>query len=109
MPKLSSAKTGETVAWKNSPRPGKAVPAEITQLKQEPGRNIIIYGSATLVQTLTSLNLIDQYQLLLHPLALGNGKPLFKDHARLKLVHSTTHPSGVIELYYQPREQQNGQ
>jgi dihydrofolate reductase len=109
MRKIVFSKTLENVEWNNSTLRREVAPAEIMQLKQEPGRNIIIYGSASLVQTLTSLNLIDQYQLLLHPIALGNGKPLFKDHAKLKLVNSTTHPSGVIELYYQPREQQNAQ
>jgi dihydrofolate reductase len=104
MRKIVFSKTLENVEWNNSTLRREITPAEIMQLKQEPGSNIIIYGSASLVQALSNLNLIDQYQLLLHPIVLGEGKPLFKDHAKLKLVNSIPHPSGVIELYYQPRK-----
>ena len=88
----------------------EVVPADIEQLKQEPGLDIIIYGSASLVQTLTNLGLIDEYQILVHPVVLGSGKPLFqgiKDQVKLKLVNTKTHPSGVVLLSYQPREKQH--
>jgi dihydrofolate reductase len=66
---------------------------------------MVIYGSASIVQALTNLGLIDEYQLLVHPIVLGSGKPLFKgiEHkVNLKLVNTKTHPSGVVILYYQP-------
>lgn len=66
-----------------------------------------IYGSASLVQALASHNLIDRYQLLLYPIALGKGKPLFKDFTKLKLVNTMARPSGIVELHYQPNEQEN--
>ena len=61
----------------------------------------------SLVRTLTNLGLIDEYQLLVHPVVLGSGKPLFQDiksKVNLKLVNTRTHPSGVVLLSYQPRE-----
>ena len=80
---------------------------QFVQMWQEPGRDMVIYGSASIVRTLTNLGLIDEYQLLVHPVVLGSGKPLFqdiKDKMKLKLVNTKTHPSGVVILYYQPRE-----
>ncbi|QBD76824.1 dihydrofolate reductase [Ktedonosporobacter rubrisoli] len=107
MRKIVFSRTFESVEWNNSTLVKEVVPAEIERLKQEPGRNIIIYGSASLVRTLTSFSLIDEYQLLIHPVILGQGKPFFqgiKDQVKLKLVDSRTHPSGVVVLFYQPRE-----
>ena len=80
----------------------------ITKLKHEPGRDMLIYGSDSIVRTLTNLGLIDEYQLLVHPVVLGGGKPLFQDikeRKKLKLVKTKTFPSGVIGLYYQPDNQ----
>lgn len=107
MRKIVFSKTLGNAEWNNSTVRREITPAEITQLKQEPGKNIIIYGSASLVQTLASHNLIDRYQLLLYPIALGKGKPLFKDYTKLKLVNTIPHSSGIVELHYQPNEQEN--
>ena len=52
--------------------------------------------------------MIDEYQVLVHPVILGDGKPLFQNiqhQVKLKLVNTKTHPSGVVVLSYQPREQ----
>jgi len=84
------------------------LPEAITKLKQEPGRDMLIYGSASIVRTLTNHGLIDEYQLLVHPVVLGGGKPLFQDikqRQKLKLVKTKTFPSGVIGLYYQLENQ----
>ncbi len=105
MRKIVFSKTLDSVEWNNSTLAKEITPAEITQLKQEQGRDMVIYGSASIVQALTNLGLIDEYQLLVHPLVLGGGKPLFqniKDRVKLKLVQSKTHPSGVVALTYQP-------
>jgi dihydrofolate reductase len=106
MRKIVFSKTLASVEWNNSQLLKEVVPAEIEQLKREPGRDMVIYGSASLVQTLTNLGLIDEYQILVHPVILGSGKPLWsniKDQVKLKLVNSKTHPSGVVVLFYQPR------
>jgi dihydrofolate reductase len=76
---------------------------EIEQLKQEPGRDIIVYGSASLVRQLTDLGLVDEYHLLVHPVVLGGGKPLFAGVAGstdLALQTVTPHPSGVVKMVY---------
>ena len=104
MRKIVFSKTLDSVEWNNSTLVKEITPAEITQLKQEQGRDMVIYGSASIVQALTNLGLIDEYQLLVHPLVLGDGKPLFqniKDKVNLKLVQTKTHPSGVVVLTYQ--------
>jgi len=83
----------------------EVVPAEIEKLKQQPGKDILIYGSASIVQALTNLGLIDEYQILVHPVVLGSGKPLFNnisDKVKLNLAQTKTHPSGVVILTYQP-------
>ena len=106
MRKVVFSRTLESVEWNNSTLLKEVVPAEIEAMKREPGRDMVIYGSASLVQTLTNFGLIDEYQLLYHPVILGSGKPLFqdiKDRVKLKLVNSKTHPSGVMVLSYQPR------
>ena len=104
MRKIVFSKTLPTVEWNNSSLVKEVLPEDITKLKQEPGRDMLIYGSASLVRTLTNHGLIDEYQILVHPVVLGGGKPLFQDikeRRKLKLVKTKTFPSGVIGLYYQ--------
>ncbi|TMC84692.1 MAG: dihydrofolate reductase [Chloroflexi bacterium] len=101
----SFSRTLESVEWNNSTLRKEVVPEEIEQLKQEPGRDMLIYGSASIIQTLTNHGLIDEYQVLVHPVILGGGKPLFQNiqhQVKLKLVNTKTHPSGVVVLSYQP-------
>ena len=105
MRKIVFSKTLDTVEWNNSSLIKEVVPEAITQLKQEPGKDIVIYGSASLVSALTNLGLIDEYQLLIHPIVLGTGKPLFQgiqNRVALKLLNTTNHPSGVVVFYYRP-------
>jgi dihydrofolate reductase len=107
MRKIVFSRTLESVEWNNSTLRKEVIAEEIEQLKREPGRNMLIYGSASLVQALTNHGLIDEYQLLFHPVILGGGKPLFQDlthQVKLKLVNTKTHPSAVVVLTYQPRE-----
>ena len=103
--KIVFSKTLARAEWTNSVLVHEIVPEEILKMKQEPGRDMVIYGSASIVQTLTNLGLIDRYQLLVFPIVLGSGKPLFQDilhRVKLSLVSTKTHPSGVVELFYQP-------
>ena len=105
MRKIVFSKTLPTVEWNNSSLVKEVFPEDITKLKHEPGRDMLIYGSASLVRTLTNHGLIDEYQLLVHPVVLGGGKPLFqdiKDRRKLQLVKTKTFSSGVVGLYYQP-------
>jgi dihydrofolate reductase len=105
MCKVVFSRTLDRVEWNNSTLMRDATPEAIESLKSGSGRDMLIYGSASLVHTLTKLGLIDEYQVLVHPVILGGGKPLFGDltnQVKLKLVNSTTHPSGVVLLTYQP-------
>lgn len=71
MRKVVFSKSLDSVDWNNSMLVNEIVPEEIEKLKQESGRDMIIYGSASVVQELTNLGLIDEYQLLVHPVVLG--------------------------------------
>ncbi|MEO7909566.1 MAG: dihydrofolate reductase family protein [Roseiflexaceae bacterium] len=78
----------------------------IAKLKQQPGQNIGVPGSPTLVQSLLQNDLLDELTLMIHPVVAGSGKRLFKDGAdlkRMKLVDSKTTKTGVSLLTYQPR------
>ncbi len=106
MRKIVYSRTLDRADWNNSTLRREIDPEEIAAWKQEPGRDMVIYGSASLVRALTNLGLIDEYQILVHPLLLGGGKPLFfdiQDRVRLQLVDSHAHPSGVVVLTYRPR------
>jgi dihydrofolate reductase len=105
MRKIVFSRTLPAVEWHNSSLLKEVLPETITQLKHEPGRDMLIYGSASIVQALANHGLIDEYQLLVHPVVLGSGKPLFqniRDRQKLQLIKTKTFPSGVIGLYYQP-------
>jgi dihydrofolate reductase len=77
----------------------------ISQLKQQPGKDILIDGSATLVRSLMATDLIDEYHLLVQPMVMGTGKRLFTQEApssRLTLIASEHLSKGVLALTYQP-------
>lgn len=106
MRKIVFSTTLPTAEWHNSQLLREIQPDAISKLKQESAGNMLIYGSASIVQALTNPGLIDEYQLLVHPVVLGGGKPLFKDirdRQNLQLVQTKTFPSGVVGLYYQPK------
>ena len=80
------------------------IAAEIITLKQETGKNILMFGSPTVAHVLMSKNLIDDYWLFINPILLGEGIPLFKDikeTTKLKFVASEIFSSGVVCLHYQ--------
>jgi dihydrofolate reductase len=82
--------------------------AAVSKMKQEPGRDIVIYGSATLVSTLMKAGLIDEYQLVVFPIVLGKGRPEFKDlneRYPLSLIGVMQFKSGALKLVYQPLRQ----
>ena len=104
-PKYVVSTTLDTVEWNNSTLLTGDLVEEITKLKQQPGKNISISGSAALIQSLMEQDLIDEFQLFVHPVVLGKGKRLFKDGATqksLQLTESKPLPKGVLVLTYQP-------
>jgi len=104
LPKFVVSTTLEKVEWNNSRLIKENIPEEVFRLKQQPGQNILIYGSGDLVQTLMQSDLIDEYWLLVYPIVLGSGKRLFQDESKitLSLKETKTFSSGVVVLCYQP-------
>jgi dihydrofolate reductase len=97
--------TLERVDWQNSTLINGDVVEALTRLKQQPGKNIAITGSATLVRSLLRENLLDELQILLHPIVVGHGKRLFpdgSDRTPLRLADSRTFSTGVLYLTYVP-------
>lgn len=79
---------------------------EIRKLKRGPGKDIWLYGGASLISTFINLGLVDEYRLSVHPVVLGAGKPLFESlHDRLSLVLTDVrrYSSGVVQLVYRAR------
>jgi len=97
--------TLEEVEWNNSALIKGNVAEEIATLKRQPGKNITILGSGTLVQSLLRNDLIDELRLMVFPIVVGSGKRLFEaggDQKALELVDSKTFSTGVVYLTYQP-------
>ncbi len=83
---------------------------EINKLKKEPGKDIWLYGGASLITTFMNLGLVDEYRISVHPVILGAGKPLFTDikqRQELKLVDTRRFSSGVVQLCYHPTKKIN--
>ena len=97
----------EPLGWNNSTLIKDNVVEEITNLKQQDGKDLAVHGSATLVQTLMQHDLVDRYRLLVYPVIVGKGKRLFKEGipATLKLLGSQSFSSGVVALVYEPDRQ----
>jgi len=79
MPKYVVSSTLESADWNNSTVINGDVAEEVAKLKQQPGGNILVAGSAQLVQTLMDHDLVDEYRLMIYPVLLGSGKRLFRD------------------------------
>ena len=104
-PKVVFSKTLKRADWQNTEVAQEITKDEILKLKQLSGKNMMIFGSGTLVEQLTKLELIDEYQLMMNPVVLGKGIPLFKnisDRINLNLVQTRTFKSGLVLLVYQP-------
>lgn len=101
--KIVFSKKLEKAEWKNTELNKEIVAAEVSGMKSQPGKNMVIYGSGTIVTAFMNLGLIDEYHLLVNPVVLGRGKPLFKDLKdmhKLKLVRTKTFSNGVVVLQY---------
>jgi len=107
LPKMVFSRTLAKAEWNNTRlvKGAERVAEEIARLKQQPGKDWLLFGSADLASTLTPLGLIDEYRIMVNPVVLGGGKPLFrgvKQKLNLKLVNAKTFRSGNVLLYYQP-------
>ena len=88
--------------WRNSILINKNVVKAIRQLKEQPGKNILVDGSSVLIHTLNENDLVDEYSLHVYPIVLGNGKRLFSGGKRieLELVESQPLPTGIVFQQY---------
>ena len=102
---VASTTLKEPLPWSNSTLLKGDAAQAVSQLKEQPGKDLLIMGSGELIQSLMRANLIDDYVLLIHPLVLGSGRRLFPDGgaaATLRLVTTSTTDKGVVIATYQP-------
>jgi dihydrofolate reductase len=103
----------EPLGWNNSTPIKGNIAEEVSELKQQPGKDILVFGSADLMNALMRHDLIDEYRLMVFPIVVGSGKRLFEDGLEetvLRLVDTATFGSGVVVLTYRPArdEGENG-
>jgi dihydrofolate reductase len=104
-PKFVVSRTLDKASWNNTTLVRGDLTTEVRKLKREPGPNIVIMGSGSIVAQLADAGLIDEYQIVLNPLALGNGRTLFegvKEKLPMKLTRSRTFGNGNVVLSYEP-------
>lgn len=103
MTKVVFSTTLRDVSWNNSEIRNKIDPAEIREMKSAEGKDMIIVGSAKIVQQFSEHGLIDEYHLMLNPVVLGQGKRLFEGSEKrlnLKLTEAKAYANGVVGLFY---------
>ena len=104
-PKIVASRTLQKADWNNTRLVKDHIVDEIAMLKQQPGKDIAVFGSANLLSTLMQANLVDEHRVIVNPVILGKGTPLFKnskDKINLKLVKTRTFGNGNVLLVYQP-------
>lgn len=102
---VASTTLSEPLEWRNSTLLQGDVAKAVAELKEQPGKNLVVLGSGELVQTLMENDLVDEYGLMINPIVLGSGKRLFREGSPklpLKLVRSMTTGTGVVVATYEP-------
>lgn len=101
--KIVLSSTMQNKEWNKTTFISNNISGEITNLKNQPGRNILIFGSPSAAHTLMEYNLIDEYWLFVNPVLLGRGIPLFaniKETINLRPLMTKVFPCGVTALHY---------
>ena len=109
--KLVFSKTLDKAEWDNTRLVREHVAEEISKLKQQPGKDLAIFGSSDLAVSLLQMGLIDELRMMVNPVVLGSGKTLFngiREKLNLKLLKTRTFRSGNVLLYYQIVEKGGG-
>ena len=104
IPKIVFSHTLKNTEWDSAKLSNQSLEEEVLELKQQSGKDIFV-GSRSLIIQLMKLNLIDEYQLCVHPVVAGSGLPLFEninDRTILKLIKTKTFSGGAVTLYYEP-------
>lgn len=105
--KIVFSRTLKTVQWKNTRLVNANMEEEIKRMKQVPGKNMTLLGSGSILTHLAQQGLIDEYQIMVNPVVLGDGTSIFKDIGRrlnLKLTTTRVSNNGNVVLRYQPGE-----
>jgi dihydrofolate reductase len=105
MPKIVFSRTLTKAEWQNTRLIKANFAEEISKLKQQRGKDLIILGSSDLAVTFLQAGLLDEIRILINPIILGNGKPLFKglkNKLALSLLKTRAFKSGNVLLYYEP-------
>jgi dihydrofolate reductase len=103
--KIVFSRTLKNVEWNNTRLVKDNIAEEIRKMKQMPGKDMTILGSGSIVTQFAEQGLIDEYQIMVDPVVIGDGTPIFKDIKHkldLKLTMTRTFKSGVVLLCYQP-------
>ncbi len=111
IPKIVFSHTLKNVEWESAKMANRDIEEEVLELKQQSGKDILV-GSRSLIIQLMKLNLIDEYQLCVHPVIAGSGLPLFEninDRTILKLIKTKTFSGGAVTLYYEPTNEKNNE
>lgn len=107
MRKYVVSSTLERADWTGSVLVRGDLEKEIAKLKAEPGRDLLLSGSAQLLNALVRADLVDVYRLMVHPIVLGRGSRLFEEDGAgktLRLVHQEAFDSGIVILEYEPSD-----
>jgi len=99
-PKIVFSKTIKTVNGKNVTVENGGLIEAVSKLKNQEGKDIIVYGGANFVSELIKNNLIDELNLFINPTAIGSGLKIFKDRSKLKLINSTSYANGIVVNQY---------
>ena len=105
IPKIVFSHTLKNVEWESAKLANRTLEEEVLELKQQSGKDILV-GSRSLIIQLMKLNLIDEFQLCVHPVIAGNGLPLFENinnRTILKLLKTKSFNGGAVILYYEPK------
>ena len=103
--KIVFSRTLQKAEWNNSRIIKENIDEEIKKMKQTPGKEMALLGSGSIVTLFAEKGLIDEYQIMVHPVFIGNGTSILKDITQkvdLKLVSTRTFKSGVVFLCYHP-------
>jgi dihydrofolate reductase len=105
LPKVVFSRTLDKASWNNTKLVKGDMAAEIRKMKKEPGKDMVIFGSGSIVSQLAQEGLIDEYQIIVNPIVLGKGRTMFdgiKEKLTLKLTKTRTFGNGNVLLCYEP-------
>jgi dihydrofolate reductase len=105
LPKVVFSRTLAEASWNNTRLVKTDMVSAVRKMKQEPGKDMVIFGSGSIVSQLARENLIDEYQIVAHPVVLGKGRTMFdgiKERLTLKLGKTRTFSNGNVLLCYEP-------